>query len=185
MLPLCRFVRVIVEVVDNNYAPEWPAWPAPYVGIGTFYVPENVAPGYFIGLVNATDKNFAESQFLNYSITPFGYNVNRPFPFTVTTLAGKGWNGIGQGRLETILDGPIDFEAPKKQAALGLVGFNIYQSTITAMDSHPTHLTSATNIQIIVVRRCCSCSSFRLCCNCYFRSKPRCPSRVPCTCLAG
>ena len=55
--------------------------------------------------VLAQHVDFAAPRKVSYSIAPAGVNINRAFPFAVSTLVGQGWNGVGAGQLSVAWDG--------------------------------------------------------------------------------
>jgi VCBS repeat-containing protein len=144
-------VFVTVRTVDNNRRPTL----VPY----TFFLDENAPPGTEIGRVFAADVDSVSGQTVSYTLDAAGSNINRPFPFNITTLRNAGTGNVGVGILSVTWDGAagslpwanLDFEAPAKQSVVGGVGFSTYTTTVTATDSHPSRL-SATASVVIVLR---------------------------------
>jgi VCBS repeat-containing protein len=144
-------VLVTIRTVDNNRRPTL----VPY----TFFLDENAPPGTEIGRVFAADVDSISGQTVIYTLDAAGGNINRPFPFNITTLRNAGTGNVGVGILSVAWDGAagslpwanLDFEGPAKQAVIGGVGFSTYTTTVTATDSHPSRL-SATASVVIVLR---------------------------------
>ena len=143
---------VTVTTVDNNFAPTIPA-------TYSFTVVENTPLGVEVARVFASDRDSASGQFVTYTLVPAGANVNRPFPFNITTAPNTGVGNVGAGIIAVAWDGVagsvpwgyLDNEAPAKQAALGGVGFRTYTMSVTATDSHFSHLTATSAVTIFVL----------------------------------
>ncbi|MDO8933370.1 MAG: cadherin domain-containing protein, partial [Rhodocyclaceae bacterium] len=136
---------VLVEVTDNNYPPS--------IAPTAFSIPENSSPNFLAGTVFGSDRNAFEGQTVTYSLAPAGVNINRAFPFNITTVANSGNGNVGTGQLRVTWDNVpgslpwslLDFEAPGKTG-----GFNTYSMVVTVTDSHATHLTGSAPVTITV-----------------------------------
>jgi hypothetical protein len=91
-----------------------------------------------------------------YTLSPSGNNINRPFPFAISTIAG-GTNNVNQGQLSVKWDNTafsklfnLDFEAPTKSSVYA-VGFKTFTMTVTATDTHVPPASSIASITINLV----------------------------------
>jgi hypothetical protein len=147
---LSASIVVTVRTIDNNRRPTL----APY----TFFVDENTRPGVEVGRVFAADVDSVNGQTVTYTLDPAGANINRLFPFNITTLPNAGTGNVGVGIISLTWDGAagslpwanLDFEAPAKQALVGGIGFSTFATTVTATDSHLSRLSATAPITIIV-----------------------------------
>ncbi|RYY37940.1 cadherin repeat domain-containing protein, partial [archaeon] len=118
---------VTITVVDNNQPPSCVAM------VSLLSIAERAAHGTVVGTVTCTDPDMPQ-QSLTYSLSPAGGNVNRPFPFTISSA-----NSVGTIRVALTPDAPaVDFE--------GL--FSSYNASITATDSHASALTGSASLTI-------------------------------------
>ena len=91
-----------------------------------------------------------------YTLSPSGNNINRPFPFAISTISG-GTNNVNQGQLSVKWDNTafsklfnLDFEAPTKSSVYA-VGFKTFTMTVTATDTHVPPASSIASITINLV----------------------------------
>jgi len=160
--------EVVIEVSDNNFPPDLPA--APFA----VAVPEGSLPGTLLARLYGADRNAAEGQTLTYALSAAGASIGRAFPFNATTERGTGTQGVGtalvwvsplppvgSGAGGVVVAAPgtaaaaplsasalaqtyLDFEAPFKPGGLP----NTFTATLTAMDSHATHMTTTALVTI-------------------------------------
>jgi hypothetical protein len=148
---LSSTTSVTITVSDNNHPPVFgqPSY--------TFNINENQDYNSLISpAILAGDQEWQVGEKVLYTIAPSGNNINRPFPFAITTAAG-GTNNVGQGQLSVKWDGTalsklfnLDFEAPSKSGAYA-VGFNTFTMTVTATDTHVPPASSIVSVTINLI----------------------------------
>jgi hypothetical protein len=148
---LSATTSVTITISDNNHPPVFGQ--ASY----TFNINENQDYSALISpTILASDQEWSTGEKVIYTIAPSGNNINRPFPFAITTAAG-GTNNVGQGQISVKWDGTalsklfnLDFEAPSKTGVY-TVGFNTFTMTVTATDTHVPPASSIVSVTINLV----------------------------------
>jgi hypothetical protein len=107
---------VFINVTRSNLAPS--------IGFFNMSIDELVPVGTIVGSVSGTDHEAGSK--LNYTIAPAGPNINQPFPFYISTLAGGAGN-FNTGLISVIDDGQIDWNNR----------FKVYFATVTVTDQDP------------------------------------------------
>jgi hypothetical protein len=148
---LSATTSVSITISDNNNPPVF-GQPS-YI----FNINENQEYSALISPpILSSDTEWVNGEKVIYTIAPSGNNINRPFPFAITTIAG-GTNNVGQGQLSVKWDGTVlsklfnlDFEAPSKTGVYS-VGFKTFTMTVTATDTHVPPASSIVPVTINLI----------------------------------
>jgi len=111
----------------------------PTIAPKSFTLAEHVPVGTIVGTITATAP--APGTKLYYLISPIDNNINKPFPFNVSTIPDGAFNSA---RLFTINDGPINYSP-----YAGAGEFRTYKARITVVDDHRGYpITAQADIRI-------------------------------------
>jgi hypothetical protein len=145
---LSATTSVTITISDNNHPPVFSQ--SSY----TFNINENQDYNALIlPAILSSDAEYQTGEKVIYTLSPSGNNINRPFPFAISTIAG-GTNNVNQGQLSVKWDNTafsklfnLDFEAPTKSSVYA-VGFKTFTMTVTATDTHVPPASSIASITI-------------------------------------
>jgi hypothetical protein len=148
---LSATTSVTITISDNNHPPVFSQ--SSY----TFNINENQDYNALIlPAILSDDLEHPTGEKVIYTLSPSGNNINRPFPFAISTLSG-GTNNVNQGQLSVKWDNTafsklfnLDFEAPTKSSVYA-VGFKTFTMTVTATDTHIPPASSIASITINLV----------------------------------
>jgi hypothetical protein len=148
---LSATTSVTITISDNNHPPVFSQ--SSY----TFNINENQDYNSLIlPTILSSDVEWVSGEKVTYTLLPSGNNINRPFPFAISTISG-GTNNVNQGQLSVKWDNTafsklfnLDFEAPTKSSVYA-VGFKTFTMTVTATDSHIPPASSIASITINLV----------------------------------